>query len=249
MTDIPPIFEETMRVPSYFVDEDARMTVSSLFGLLTEISNRHASCLNAGWHQLRERGYFWVITRMRMEICRLPEWTEMVRLRTWVRESQAATSPRDYELLDTDGNILVAASSIWAILDITTGRPQRMNAFDADFPMQKRCAIERTPQKISAINMQETNPVPLWVQTSDIDMNHHVNNAHYIQWAFDSLDRDFRMTHRITNVTVNFMSQAKLGEQYTIRSEADSDNTFRTAIVSANEPKEFCRLQTEWQTI
>ena len=66
MTDIPPIFEETMRVPSYFVDEDARMTVSSLFGLLNEISNRHASCLNAGWHQLRERGYFWVITRMRM---------------------------------------------------------------------------------------------------------------------------------------------------------------------------------------
>jgi len=238
-----------MKVPSYFVDEDARMTVSALFGLLTEISNRHASCLNAGWHQLRRRGYFWVITRMRMEINRLPEWTETVTLRTWVRQSQAATSPRDYEMLDDDGNVLVAASSVWAILDIASGRPQRMSDFDADFPMQERCAIERKPQKISAITAKETNLTPLWVQASDLDMNHHVNNAHYIQWAFDALSQEFRMSHRIATVTVNFVSQAKLGDQYRIKSEADSDSTFRTSIISANEPNEYCRLQTEWRTI
>ena len=249
MTETPTLYEETLKVPSYFVDEDARMTVSSLFGLLTEISNRHASCLNAGWHQLRKRGYFWVITRMRMEINRLPEWTETVTLRTWVRESQAATSPRDYEMLDTDGKLLVAASSVWAILDIATGRPQRMSAFDADFPMQERCATEHKPQKISAVTAQGTDPTPLWVRASDIDMNHHVNNAHYIQWAFDSMTEEFRMKHRIATVTVNFIAQAKLGDQYRIRSEADGDNAFRTSIVSANEPNEYCRLQTEWRTI
>lgn len=249
MTDTPSIYEETLKVPSYFVDEDARMTVSSLFGLLTEISNRHASCLNAGWHQLRKRGFFWVITRMRMEINRLPEWTETVTLRTWVRESQAATSPRDYEMLDADGNVLIAASSVWAILDIATGHPQRMSAFDADFPMQERCAIERKPQKINAVTTQGTDSTPLWVHASDIDMNRHVNNAHYIQWAFDSLTEEFRMKHRIATVTVNFISQAKLGDQYRIRSEADGDNSFRTSIISANEPKEYCRLQTEWRTI
>ena len=249
MTNIPSIYEETMKVPSYFVDEDARMTVSALFGLLTEISNRHASFLNAGWHQLRKRGYFWVITRMRMEINRLPEWTETVTLRTWVRKSQAATSPRDYEMLDADGNILVAASSVWAILDIATGRPQRMSAFDADFPMQERCAIERNPQKINAIIAHEADPTPLGVQASDLDMNHHVNNAHYIQWAFDALSQEFRKSHRIATVTVHFISQAKLGDIYMIKSEADDDNSFRISIVSANEPNEYCRLQTEWRTI
>ena len=249
MTKTPAIFEELIEIPAYFVDEDMQMTASALFGLLTEVSNRHASRLNAGWHQLRERGYFWVITRMRMEINRLPEWTETVTLRTWVRESQAATSPRDYEMLDADGNVLVAASSVWAILDIATGHPQRMSAFDADFPMQERCAIERKPQKISAVTKPEIGPTPLRVLASDIDMNRHVNNAHYIQWAFDSVNPDFRMTHRIATVTVNFVSQARLGDSYIIMSEADNESTFRTSIASADEPKEYCRLQTEWRTL
>ncbi len=147
------IFEEHITVPSYFVGEDSLMTVSSLFSLLTEVSNRHASLLNAGWHQLRERGYFWVITRMRMEINRMPEWTEPVLLRSWVRKSDAATSPRDYELIDANGNVIVAASSVWAILDIEHGRPQRMSAFDADFPVQERSAMEHKPQKVKALTI------------------------------------------------------------------------------------------------
>ena len=210
------IFEEHITVPSYFVGEDSRMTVSSLFSLLTEVSNRHASLLNAGWHQLRERGYFWVITRMRMEINRMPEWTEPVLLRSWVRKSDAATSPRDYELIDANGNVIVAASSVWAILDIEHGRPQRMSAFDADFPVQERSAMEHKPQKVKALTIPEAHPEPKRVCPSDIDMNHHVNNARYIQWAFDTIDNDFRQTHKLTAMTVNFLGQAKLGDTYAI---------------------------------
>lgn len=249
MTDTPAIFEELIEIPAYFVDEDMQMTASALFGLLTEVSNRHASRLNAGWHQLRDRGYFWVITRMRMEINRLPRWTETVKLRTWVRKSAAATSPRDYELLDADGNRLVGASSVWAILDIENSRPQRMSMFDRDFPIQEHSAINDKPQKINAIDIPDSLPEPKSVYASDIDMNHHVNNAHYIQWAFDTVDRSFQLTHRISSITVNFLSQAKLGDQYAIYSTSDGDGKFRTAIISANEPLEYCRLQTEWQPL
>ena len=249
MTEKPAIFEELLEIPAYFVDENMQMTASALFGLLTEVSNRHASRLNAGWHQLRDRGYFWVITRMRMEISRLPRWTETVKLRTWVRKSAAATSPRDYELLDTDGNRLVGASSVWAILDIENNRPQRMNLFDGDFPIQEQSAIDEKPQKINPIDLPDRLPEPKRVYASDIDMNHHVNNAHYIQWAFDTVGRDFQLTHRISGMTVNFLSQAKLGDQYAICSTSDGDGIFRTAILSTNESKEYCRLQTEWQPL
>jgi acyl-ACP thioesterase len=244
-----PFLEENLTIPSYLADEQAQLSVTSLFKLLQEASDRHAALLGAGWFDLQDRGYFWVLTKMLVHINRFPKWQEEVLLRTWVRASEAATSPRDFEIEDADGNLLVSARAIWAILDTEQGRPQRMDMFDGHFLPQERCALDRRPPKIGPLTLPDTLPEAKTALYSDLDMNHHVNNAHYIQWAFDSVDRDFRMTHRITNVTVNFMSQAKLGEQYTIRSEADSDNTFRTAIVSANEPKEICRLQTEWQTI
>lgn len=240
------LYEEKIIIPSYLSDDRAELSVPALFSLLQEASDRHATLLGAGWHELRARGFFWVITRMQLQINRLPKWTEPVTLHSWVRKSDAATSPRDYELEDADGNLLVAGSSVWAILDTAEGRPQRMSLFDGLFHPQERAALDRRPPKITPLSLPETLPDTKAVAYSDIDMNHHVNNAHYIQWAFDSIDETFRRTHRITGMSVNFIAQAKLGDRYGVCSEPVSETGFKTAIVSASSRAEFCRIQSEW---
>ncbi len=248
MSEKIPILEEKWTIPSYFVDENAQLTVSCLFRMLQEMSNKHASLLGAGWYQLREKGFFWVITKIQLKINRLPKWEEQVILRSWVKKSNAATSPRDYEMVDADGNVLVAGSSIWAILDIENSRPQLMQMFDGYFLPQDRNAIERRPQKISALELPENTSRRKEVMPSDIDMNRHVNNAHYIQWAFDSVGQEFRNTHRITDVTVNFISQAKLGDHYAVHSKQISETGYQTVLYSPDDNQEFCRILTDWES-
>ncbi len=244
-----PILEETFVIPSYFVDDTAQMTVCSLFQLMQEISDRHAAILGAGWFSLCERGYFWVITKIQLEIHRLPKWTEQVTLRTWVRKSNAATSPRDFEIMDSNGHLLVAANAVWAILDKEHGYPQRISLFDNGFMPQERCALEGKPMTIKPIALPDTLSKPKDVRYSDLDINRHVNNARYIQWAFDAVSEAFRQTHRIKGVAVKFIAQAKLGDRYIVCTEPVSDNCFNTAIFSADGNTEYCRLQTEWETV
>ncbi len=249
MSKIIPILEEKFVIPSYFVDENAQMTVSCLFRILQEMSNKHASLLGAGWYQLRDRGFFWVITKIQLKINRLPEWEEEVSLRTWIKKSNAATSPRDYEMIDANGNVLVAGSSIWAILDIAKSNPQHMNLFDRNFLPQDRDAIAQKPQRINALEIPQETSDWKTVVPSDIDMNRHVNNAHYIQWAFDSVNPSFKETHRITDVAVNFMSQAKLGDHYSVYSKHISDTGYQTTLYSPETKREFCRILTDWESI
>ena len=244
-----PILEETFVIPSYFVDDTAQMTVCSLFQLMQEISDRHAAILGAGWFSLCERGYFWVITKIQLEIHRLPKWTEQVTLRTWVRKSNAATSPRDFEIMDSEGHLLVAANAVWAILDKEHGYPQRISLFDNGFMPQERCALESKPMTIKPITLPDTLLEQKDVRYSDLDINKHVNNARYIQWAFDAVSEAFRQTHRIKGVAVKFIAQAKLGDRYMVCSETVSDNCFNTAIFSSDGKTEYCRLQTEWETV
>lgn len=246
MSEPLPILEEKFVIPSYFVDDNAQMTVTSLFQLIQEMSDRHATILGAGWQQLRHRGYFWVITKIKLIINRLPSWQESVLLRTWVKKSEAATSPRDFEMEDADGNLLVSASTIWAIIDIEQNRPQRMDMFDDLFLPQERSAMDKKPPKIGPIQLPDTLPEPKSVLHSDIDMNRHVNNAHYIQWAFDSVSDEFLKSHKISSVVVNFIAQAKPGDQYMVCSQPLDENSFKTYILSAHDHTEFCRLQTTW---
>ncbi len=244
---IPAIYENQFHIPSYFVDDRAELTPNALLSLLQEMSNNHASILGAGWHDLRQKGFFWVITRLQLKIKRMPQWTESVLLRSWVRKSDAATSPRDYEMLDAHGNTLIAGSSVWAILDTAEGHPQRMDQFDGGFLPQERSTLDRKPQKINALQLPDTPKNLKEVLPSDIDMNHHVNNAHYIQWAFDSVNESFRQSHQLQELTVNFLSQAKLGDCYSVYSKRVSDTSYQTTLYSPENRQEYCRILTNWQ--
>lgn len=247
MSEIIPFLEEELIIPSYLSDEQAQLSITSLFKVLQEASDRHAALLGAGWFDLQERGYFWVLTKLLVQIHRLPKWQEKVRLRTWVRASEAATSPRDFEIEDADGNLLVSARAIWAILDIDQNRPQRMSMFDGLFLPQERSAMEKRPAKITPLHIPEILPESKPVLPSDIDMNHHVNNAHYVQWAFDSTCEEFRQKHTVQSVLVNFIAQAKLGDRYCVFTETAGENCYKTSIVSEDGKTEFCRIQTEWR--
>ena len=220
MSEPLPILEEKFVIPSYFVDDNAQMTVTSLFQLIQEMSDRHATILGAGWQQLRHRGFFWVITKIKLII--------------------------NFEMEDADGNLLVSASTIWAIIDIEQNRPQRMDMFDGLFLPQERSAMDKKPPKIGPIQLPDTLPEPKSMLHSDIDMNRHVNNAHYIQWAFDSVSDEFLKSHKISSVVVNFIAQAKPGDQYMVCSQPLDENSFKTYILSAHDHTEFCRLQTTW---
>lgn len=241
-----PFLTENIRIPSYLADYKSQLRPDSLFMLLQEMSNRHASLLGVGWHDLQKRGFFWVITKMSLKIKRMPRWTETVVLRSWVRPSDTATSPRDFEFEDSDGNIIVSGSSVWAILDTTSNRPQRMSDFDSCFSPQQRQADCEKPRKIRSIPLPETPPFTKEVELSDIDMNMHVNNTHYIQWAFNSMPETYYREHSLEEISVNFLSQARLGESYSVQTATVSTDEFISTIYSDKDKKEFCRIHSKW---
>lgn len=246
MNEKIPFLIQKMEIPSYLSDCKGLLRLDALFMLLQEMSNKHASLLGAGWHDLQKNNAFWVITKMSLKINRMPRWTENIILRSWVRPSEIATSPRDYEIEDEAGNILISGSSVWAILDTEHGRPQRMSNYDGVFPKQDRMADCEKPKKIAPLHIPEQASFAKDVETSDIDMNLHVNNAHYIQWALNSVDTEYYKTHTFNQVFVNFIAQAKLGDKYSVHSEKTAEDAFSTAIFSPESGKEFCRIATKW---
>lgn len=243
-----PVLEKQFYIPSYLVDCNSLLRIDALFMLFQEMSDEHAALFNSGWHELRERGYFWVITKILIKIERLPSWQETITIRSWVKASDAATSPRHYQIIDSEGNIIVSGNSIWAILDINNGKPQRMSDFDQNFLPQDLDAAPK-PRRIPAFHLDLSNSPVKSATLSDLDFNKHVNNAHYIQWAIDSVSEGFYNSHKIVELNVNFLAQARFNDKYAVVYNQNADNEFVTSIVSAEDSKEFCRISSVWQPI
>lgn len=243
----PTILEEKITIQSYLTDNKMELTLPALFGLIQEISSKHVTQCGIGWENLKDKNLFWVLSKIKLSISRLPKWSETIILKTWGKLHDLVVEPRDYEMVDEQGNVLIKGTSSWVIIDSEKGKIQSLNKFEEHliYPENKDAFIERAP-KVAKIEIAEQEPSE-HVRYSDLDMNQHVNNAKYIQWALDSISQVFRDKHNLKEAVVNYINQARYGDIYNVASVPIGINNYITTIFSANDKREFCRISSVWK--
>ncbi len=238
-------FVEELKVPTYFVNAERKITIPSIFLLLQEAAWLHASQHGFGYEHLQAKGLFWVLSKIKLVMYRYPQWGDTLRLETWGKEPETLTAFRDFEGW-VNNEIYFTATSSWHILSLSTGRPQRMDDFRDHFPVPAgKHAIE---EKLDKLPVPE-NPqqaTALAVVPSDIDMNLHVNNTKYIEWGLDSFGFDFTQQHTLSEIEVNFLQQAKAGDSYTVATSAISNTEFISSVLRTGDGKELARMRTKW---
>jgi len=232
-------------ITSYHANFTHRLTPVSLLCFLQESAWRHANSRGFGWSHLAARDEFWVLAKMHIEIQRMPNWTERIRLETWGKMPELLTAFRDFELFDEENQSIIRAASSWHILNRQTHRPITLSHFADDFPIVTRHAIEEKPQKIQIPSANAVESKIYTVMPSDIDMNQHVNNTRYVQWAMDCIDFDFQKRHALCQISVNFLSEAKIDESYFIETYQDG-LTFTHLIISENNNRKLAAVNCKY---
>lgn len=230
------------RTNSYFTDLNGNLSIPSLFELFQEVAWEHATKNSFGYEDLLHQGYFWALSRIKVQIHRIPKWTEQFNITTWPSGTEGLLALRDYQIYNSKGEVLIGATSSWLIVDIKTRRPQRLESFKGIMPI--RGDIRATEVNAQRIDMPIGSPqysTSVIARISDIDVNGHVNNAKYVEWAMNSFPLSEYKILNIKDVDVNFLSEGfcdnnfsvlnyKTANQYTILVNGDQ-NGRHNAIV------------------
>ena len=232
-------------INTYHVDFMQQLSPVSLFCFLQESAWRHANTKGFGLENLSERNEFWVLAKMRVLINKLPNWTEKIRLETWSKDPELLTAFRDFEFFDANNQTIISATSSWHILSTTTHRPMKLTHFADDFPSVDRQAIAEKPQKIQLPASDGKKSAVFTILPSDIDMNLHVNNTKYIQWAMDCIPPEFQKQHQLYEISANFLSESRIGENYFVETYQNELN-FIHFIISEKENRKLAAVQSAW---
>ena len=242
----PSYHKHEITVHSYDVDFNSRLNIFSLFNYFQEIAWEHAAILRFGLEDLAAKNLFWVLSRVRVEIERLPLWTEKITLITYPRGIDGLFAIRDYEIFDSKGIRIVAGSSSWLILDAKNRRPVRLNDLDLPLVTNDRRAISVNASKVADVKVSPTRINNLSVKTSDIDVNLHVNNTRYIEWAYNSFPIEHHKDNLIKVVEVNFLAEGKEGYNLNVELYQLSEKENTVVIKRIDDSKELCRVYFEW---
>ena len=235
------VFKYTIEPES--VDFTSRISVSEMFNMVLHAAGKDAHRRGFGIDALAEKNFGWVLSRMCLEMDRMPEQYEEFTLHTWISGYNRLISTRNFALTDSKGVEFGRAVSHWCMLDFSTRLPLDMNTLtkvhdgtivDAPSPCEG-------PKRIGAVSSEPITEKR--VAYSDIDFNRHMNTMRYIDFAFDSLPIEIPEKLQAIRMDLNFMKEARYGDSLSLSRE-DSDN-MHTFEFRNGEGEPLCRMILE----
>lgn len=170
------------------VDENGDLELVSLINYLQDCSTFQSESMGLGMQFMRDRHFTWVLIATRIEIARLPHFTDEIRASTWCNQMDRRTAHRCFAIERKGEGQLVRATSLWCTID--TDRLRMIT-----IPESEHAYLEDTPDPEMAGPLvrklrPEGEPIPterVVVARHHLDTNHHVNNAQYVLMAQDAL--------------------------------------------------------------
>jgi medium-chain acyl-[acyl-carrier-protein] hydrolase len=240
------VWKEELFIKSYDVDCTGRLNLQSLCSYFQEIAGNHATHLGVGYEDLRKRGLFWVLSRIKIQIFRMPAWSEVVSLATWPKGVEKLFALRDFRMTDVQNNTLVTATTAWLLLDRENNRPQRMDALPVDiYHFEVEHAIPEVLDKLKheySLTLHHERRI----MVSDLDVNYHVNNAEYVKWIIDCFDIDQMRTRAIRSIQVNYLDEALFGDTVALWTGGENGDYYVEGVAMRRTSKVF-QAKVIWQ--
>ncbi len=246
MAEVPAIWKEQRTIESFEVDMFGRLRAQTLFGLLLNGAWNCAKGTVYGYQELTSRNLMWALLKLQLHIKRIPKWRDEVILETWGKRVQRLYALRDYAMSNTEGERVVSATTAWTILDRATGRPQRFDQENDEFPwVPEREALGTNLEKVPQLSSPK-EIARYRVQFSDIDVNRHVNATKYLQWMIDSRPFDAleEMVPRL--IEISFLMEALAKDEVAVETDDKDVNGELIGIRRVSDGKELCRGKIEW---
>ena len=211
-------FDYTIRLSGMDADGRGICKASALLNHLQVAAALAAEDGGFSREMLVERyGAFWMLARSWFHLNRPLRWEDEITIRTWHRGGKRAMMYRDYDIYV--GDELVGESvSAWVLASLKDHRMMRLSAIrELDGTDGGELCKERMLSKLHGPQqLREVEQRPM--RYSDTDINGHVNNTRYADFACDALDMDnLEQGHFLSTMQIGYLAECRPGDVLSIQ--------------------------------
>ena len=223
------MYQKEFIVSNNDVDYRFRLKVPYLFRYFQDVALFATEDKGIDSISLSKKNIDWVITRMDVEINRLPKCNEKITVCTYPGKDLAMLYPRFFFIIDEEKNIIARASSIWALINAKERRVITDRDVITKLPPENYDNELPLPSKIIA-NEEKDFIETRKIHYSDLDFNCHMNNVRYVELLMDVHDLDFYKTHRPSFISLNYIKEIKEKDIVSVYSNRSNPETIEVQV-------------------
>lgn len=213
---------------SYF-DYNDRLTAKSILAIFQDVASIHAEDIGVGFSTMIEKNLYWVLSRVKYDIIKMPEINQTVIVETWPHEKGRIDFDRDMKITSEDGETLIMGTTKWCVIDIknrTLQKTENVNYIGehcTDINYNERFLKITFPNEDPTYNFTHT------VEFSDLDHNKHMNNTNYAILVLNAVKNK-----KFTHFEINYINECVFNDNIEI-STINKDNS--EYIIGKNNDK------------
>lgn len=195
---------------------------TDLCNILQLTAGLHAELGGISFSDMQVHHQAWVLSRMRVEINRLPRWKETVTVKTWINSLENSRSIRCLEMYVGDEKI-IGCETFWAVFNTDKRRPENLALPHEHFEKYDDRATAETFSKID-IQHEMHNIGTHKVKLSDLDIVNHANSVKYLEWCLDCVDLAIIQNQKIDSFEMNYLKEVSLNDTVEIKQKTTKDS-------------------------
>ena len=204
----------TLVVASTLAGPERELTLPKLFQVFQDYATENAEQLGVGKAVTTDVGKLWVVSRFYVEFKRNPKYLENVNVETRAD--------------DLDGNNIIKASSMWAIIDEKSRKLIMSPGLDTpDCTEGDELPLPSKVHPKEAIFVEKRA-----VRYSDLDTNRHLNNTRYIEMLVNIFPIGFLAKKQMKSLLLNYTKEIREGQVAEIY--ASDDFTYVKVMVDGS---------------
>lgn len=217
------IFEETYVTSFSQTGVHKVLTNKSLLSLMENIAGAHSAYCNFTFKDLAKDNLSWIIVSWKLKVFKRPKADETIKIQTWGREHNRLFVIRDFKILNNQDEVCAIASSKWCLVDTLKRKIAKLpdnieeiyHGFRHESVFESDDFDEETQKSFNKYLKSEEPPIAsdkYRIRRFDIDINKHVHNLNYINFAYELLPFDVFIGNELNNLEIMYKKEIKYGE-------------------------------------
>lgn len=216
------------------------LTNKSFLSFMENLAEAHSSYCKFTFKDLAKDNLTWIILEWKLKVLRRPKADERIKVQTWGRFYNKVYVLRDFKLIDSKGTVCAIASSKWCLMDSVKVKiarmPENLGEIYGGINEESVFGIKDLP-RLSVPEGEPTSKDEYKIRRFDLDLNHHVHNLNYLNFAYEVLPMQVFMGKELDNVEIAYKKEIKYGETIHtyLYEEKVEDNTIYTIVIKDEE--------------
>ena len=192
------IYKTNYRLGLEDVGKFNKITNKAILRILENAGGMQSEKVGYGLTNTEKTGLSWILLGWKVKVLKRALYNEVIEVRTWARDSNKVFTYRDYEMYNEKG-------------EIASLTPELISAYEGE---EKSVFEERTIQKLKEPQTQ-ISKIDYKILRSDMDINEHVHNLYYLDFAYEALPLEIYKAEENNNIEIMYKKQIKYGEPIT----------------------------------